>query len=315
MSCVLLVAQQQKGKILGASLNTLSAAKKLSVPVQVLFLGTGARAAAEEMLQYGVAGAQVIEQERFDKYLAADYAAQISSVAKSLQARAVFFAATSFGKDVAPRVAVALEAGQASDIIDINPDATYKRALFAGNLFADVSVETPVHVVTVRPSSFPLAERLSAVGQVSDVSAVDVSGGNAEVVSYEIAQAERPELTEAKVVVSGGRALGSAEKFKEVLYPLADTLGAAIGASRAAVDSGYAPNDWQVGQTGKVVAPQLYFAIGISGQIQHLAGMKDSKTIVAINKNPDEPIFQVADYGLVADLFQVVPELVTKLKT
>jgi electron transfer flavoprotein alpha subunit len=216
-------------------------------------------------------------------------------------------------------VAVLLDGAQASDIIGVNADGSLKRPVYAGNIIAEVEVLTPNRVVSVRGTAFPAANKEGAKGQVKELSlAADpelreqVRFG--EVVSYQQSKADRPELADAEVIVSGGRALGSAESFEQIIFPLADALNGAVGASRAAVDSGYAPNDWQVGQTGKVVAPNLYIAVGISGAIQHLAGMKDSKVIVAINKDPDAPIFEVADYGLVADLFQVVPQLTDALK-
>lgn len=223
--------------------------------------------------------------------------------------------ASSVGKDLFPIVAAKLEAGQASDIVGVNSDGTLRRPMFAGDVLADVRVETAKKVVTVRSSAFqPVDEVVNGAAQIKEAS-LSLSNYPVKVVSTEVAKNARPELGDAAVVVSGGRALGSSENFEKVIFPLADSLGAAVGASRAAVDSGYAPNDWQVGQTGKVVAPSLYIAVGISGAIQHLAGMKDSKVIVAINKDPDAPIFEVADFGLVADLFTVAPELTEALKS
>jgi electron transfer flavoprotein alpha subunit len=214
-----------------------------------------------------------------------------------------------------PRIAVALDAAQASEILAVNADGSLKRPLFAGNVLADVELQGAVRCITVRGTAFPAAEKTSGQGTVAQIAAAsfsaDISG---EVVGYELSASDRPELGDASVVVSGGRALASAENFQKVIFPLADAFGAAVGASRAAVDSGYAPNDWQVGQTGKVVAPQLYVAVGISGAIQHLAGMKDSKVIVAINKDAEAPIFEVADYGLVGDLFVLAPQLAEAVK-
>jgi len=214
-----------------------------------------------------------------------------------------------------PRVAATIDAAQASEILAVNSDGTLKRPLFAGNVLADVELQGPKRCITVRGTAFPPAERTSATGTlVPLISVAFVEAQAGEVVSYELSASDRPELGDASVVVSGGRALASSENFQKYIFPLADAFGAAVGASRAAVDSGYAPNDWQVGQTGKVVAPQLYVAVGISGAIQHLAGMKDSKFIVAINKDSEAPIFEVADYGLVGDLFSLVPQLTEAVK-
>jgi electron transfer flavoprotein alpha subunit len=238
----------------------------------------------------------------------------IVEVVKTLGAGAVFFASTSFGKDVAPRVAALLDGGQASDIIAVLPDGGFRRPMYAGDVLADVEVTTPFKVVTVRTSAFAPAVAGGAGAAIREVQLSGAIRDVGQVTGYEGARSERPELAGAAVVVSGGRALGSAENFQKVMFPLADALHAAVGASRAAVDSGYAPNDWQVGQTGKIVAPGLYIAVGISGAIQHLAGMKDSKVIVAINKDPEAPIFDVATYGLVGDLFTVVPAFLDELR-
>jgi electron transfer flavoprotein alpha subunit len=231
-------------------------------------------------------------------------------------------AASSTGKDFLPRVATLLNAGQASDIIAVNADRSFIRPMYAGDVFAQVMVTTPTTVVTVRSSAFSAATDIGTTGSVHIIAASGLVSSevgftfppSVTVVSQEISGGGRPELADARVIVSGGRALGSAENFEKVLFPLADALNAAIGASRAAVDAGYAPNDWQVGQTGKIVAPDLYIAVGISGAIQHLAGMKDAKIIVAINKDADAPIFELASYGLVGDLFVLVPELTEALK-
>ena len=227
--------------------------------------------------------------------------------------------ASSTGKDLLPRVAVLLDAAQASDVIGVHPDGSLRRPMYAGNILADVELLSESRVVSVRGTAFSPAQKDGAPGAVTqlDLSAdpeLKEQERFGTIVSYEQSKADRPELTDAAVVVSGGRALGSAENFEKVIFPLADALGAAVGASRAAVDSGFAPNDWQVGQTGKVVAPTIYIGVGVSGAIQHLAGMKDSKVIVAINKDPDAPIFEVADYGLVADLFTAVPELTEAIR-
>ena len=225
----------------------------------------------------------------------------------------VLFPATAHGKNVAPRVAAKLDVAQVSDIIKVVGPDTFERPIYAGNAIATVQSSDKVKVITVRSTGFDAAPAQGGNASVETVPAVPDSGVSS-FVSREVTKSDRPELTAAKIIVSGGRAMGSSDKFNEVLTPLADALGAALGASRAAVDAGYAPNDWQVGQTGKIVAPQLYVACGISGAIQHLAGMKDSKVIVAINKDAEAPIFGVADYGLEADLFQAVPELVQALK-
>jgi electron transfer flavoprotein alpha subunit len=248
------------------------------------------------------------------QYRSSSYATVIAAAMKATGADAFFCAASSVGKDVAPCVAALLDGGQASDILAVNSDMTFRRPMYAGDVLADVEITTPIKVVTVRASAFAPAAVTGGSATVEPLSGVSALPAIGEVVGYELSASERPELSSASVVVSGGRALGSAENFEKVVFPLADALGAAVGASRAAVDSGYAPNDWQVGQTGKVVAPGLYIAVGISGAIQHLAGMKDSKTIVAINKDPEAPIFEIATYGLVADLFEVVPALTEAIK-
>jgi len=224
----------------------------------------------------------------------------------------ILFPATAHGKNVAPRVAAKLDVAQISDITKVDSADTFERPIYAGNAIATVQSGDKIKVLTVRTTGFDPAAATGGSAAVEKVNAV-ADSGSSSFVGAEIAKSDRPELTAAKIIVSGGRALGSSDKFNEVLAPLADKLGAALGASRAAVDAGYAPNDWQVGQTGKIVAPQLYIAAGISGAIQHLAGMKDSKVIVAINKDPEAPIFSVADYGLEADLFTAVPELVAAL--
>ena len=258
----------------------------------------------------GVAKVLHTDGEPFAHGLAENVAAQVLSIAKSYGH--ILFPATASGKNIAPRVAAKLDVGQVSDISKVDSPDTFERPIYAGNAIATVQSLDAVKVITVRTTGFDPAAAAGGSASVETLGAV-ADSGKSSFVGAEIAKTDRPELTAAKIIVSGGRALGSSDKFNEVLTPLADKLGAALGASRAAVDAGYAPNDWQVGQTGKIVAPQLYIAAGISGAIQHLAGMKDSKVIVAINKDPEAPIFSVADYGLEADLFTAVPELVKAL--
>jgi electron transfer flavoprotein alpha subunit len=254
------------------------------------------------------------EAAPFEKFRAVAYSAAARAAMDAAGASIFVAAATSSGRDFCPRLAASLDAAQASDIIAVNADGSLDRPMYAGNVIATISLEGDTRVVTVRPTAFDAVTPSGAIATQSEVSC-DVDETLAgEVLGYDRPESERPELADASVVVSGGRALQSAENFERYMFPLADALGAAVGASRAAVDSGYAPNDWQVGQTGKVVAPDLYIAVGISGAIQHLAGMKDSKVIVAINKDPDAPIYEIADYGLVADLYEVVDPLTEKLK-
>jgi electron transfer flavoprotein alpha subunit len=324
MSRVILFIQHENGRILKGTLVALSAAKELvkvwgASGLVGVALGGGAKQAAEDASEFGLSEVLYSQDALFERYRAEPFARAIALAAGQLGAQTVVGLASSTGKDLLPRVAVLLDGAQASDIIGVNADGSLKRPVYAGNIIAEVEVLTPNRVVSVRGTAFPAANKEGAKGQVKELSlAADpelreqVRFG--EVVSYQQSKADRPELADAEVIVSGGRALGSAESFEQIIFPLADALNGAVGASRAAVDSGYAPNDWQVGQTGKVVAPNLYIAVGISGAIQHLAGMKDSKVIVAINKDPDAPIFEVADYGLVADLFQVVPQLTDALK-
>ena len=307
---VLVIAEHDNQTIKGATLNTVTAAAQLGAEVHVLVAGHNAGAAAQAAAQIaGVAKVLHADAEGFAHGLAENVAAQVLAVAEGYSH--LLFPATASGKNVAPRVAAKLDVAQISDITKVVSGDTFERPIYAGNAMATVQSADAKKVITVRTTGFDAAGQGGSAA-VETVTAVAASGQSAYVGS-EIAKSDRPELTAAKIIVSGGRALGSAEKFNEVMTPLADKLGAAIGASRAAVDAGYAPNDLQVGQTGKIVAPQLYVACGISGAIQHLAGMKDSKVIVAINKDPEAPIFQVADYGLEADLFQAVPELVAKL--
>ena len=275
--------------------------------VHVLVAGANAAEAGKAAAQVaGVAKVIVADSPSLAENLAENVAAQVLSIAKNYSH--ILFSATANGKNVAPRVAAKLDVAQISDITKVDSADTFERPIYAGNAIATVQSSDPVKVITVRTTGFDPAAATGGSAAVESVEGVQDSG-KSNFVGREVTKSERPELTAAKIVVSGGRALGGAEKFQEGLAPLADKLGAALGASRAAVDAGYAPNDWQVGQTGKIVAPQLYIAVGLSGAIQHLAGMKDSKVIVAINKDEEAPIFSVADYGLVADLFTAVPEL------
>ena len=307
----LVIAEHDNATIKGATLNTVTAAVACGGDVHVLVAGHNAGAAAEAASKIaGVAKVLHADSEAFAHGLAENVAAQVLAVAGNYSH--ILFPATASGKNVAPRVAAKLDVAQISDIIKVDGPDTFERPIYAGNAIAIVQSGDPVKVLTVRTTGFDAAAATGGSAAVETVSAT-ADSGKSSFVGQEIAKSDRPELTAAKIVVSGGRALGSAEKFNEVMTPLADKLGAAIGASRAAVDAGYAPNDLQVGQTGKIVAPQLYIAAGISGAIQHLAGMKDSKVIVAINKDPEAPIFSVADYGLEADLFTAVPELVKAL--
>ena len=307
----LVIAEHDNASIKGATLNTVTAALQCGGDVHILVAGSNAGAAAAAAAQIaGVAKVLHADGDALAHGLAENVTAQVLAVASAYSH--ILFPATATGKNVAPRVAAKLDVGQISDITKIDSPDTFERPIYAGNAIATVQSADAVKVVTVRTTNFDAAAATGGSAAVETVAAV-AAGAKSAYVGSEIAKNDRPELTAAKIIVSGGRALGSAEKFNEVMTPLADKLGAAIGASRAAVDAGYAANDLQVGQTGKIVAPELYIAVGISGAIQHLAGMKDSKVIVAINKDPEAPIFQVADYGLVGDLFQLVPELTAKI--
>jgi electron transfer flavoprotein alpha subunit len=306
----LVIAEHDNASIKPATLNTVTAAAQCGGEVHVLVAGLNAGAAAQAAGQIaGVSRVIHVEGVHFEHGLAENMAAQVLALASAYSH--ILFPATASGKNIAPRVAATLDVGQISDITKVESSDTFERPIYAGNAIATVQSLDAVKVITVRTTGFDAA---AAGGSASiDVVSGVADSGKSTFMGSEIAKSDRPELTAAKIIVSGGRALGSAEKFDEVMTPLADKLGAALGASRAAVDAGYAPNDWQVGQTGKIVAPQLYIAAGISGAIQHLAGMKDSKVIVAINKDAEAPIFSVADYGLEADLFVAVPELTAAL--
>ena len=307
----LVIAEHDNASVKGATLNTVTAALQCGGEVHVLIAGANAAGAAQAAARIaGVAKVLHADAPGLNHGLAETVAAQVLAVAKNYTH--LLFPATAAGKNVAPRVAALLDVAQISDATKVLAADTFERPIYAGNAIATVQSLDPIKVVTVRTTGFDAAAASGGTAPVETVAAV-ADSGSSTFIGSEIAKNDRPELTAAKIIVSGGRALGSSEKFTEVLTPLADKLGAALGASRAAVDAGYAPNDWQVGQTGKIVAPSLYIACGISGAIQHLAGMKDSKVIVAINKDPEAPIFSVADYGLEADLFTAVPELIAKL--
>lgn len=303
---ILLLADHDNASLSDQTAKTLTAAAKIGGDIHILVAGKAAKPAADAAAKLaGVSKVLLAESDELANNLAEPLADLIVSLAGSYDT--ILSAATSVGKNVLPRVAALLDVAQVSEIIEVISSDTFKRPIYAGNAIQTVQASDAKKVITVRTASFASAPEggsatIEAIPAVSDP-------GLSTFVRDALSASDRPELTSAKIIISGGRALGSAEKFREVILPLADKLGAAVGASRAAVDAGYAPNDWQVGQTGKVVAPQLYIACGISGAIQHLAGMKDSKVIVAINKDEEAPIFQVADYGLVADLFDVLPEL------
>jgi electron transfer flavoprotein alpha subunit len=305
----LVIAEHDNASIKVATLHAVTAACLCDSEVHVLVIGAEAAPAASAAAHIaGVLKVLHVDAPHLEHNLAENVASQVMAVAANYSH--VMFAATAFGKNIAPRIAAKLDVSQISEITCVHSPDTFDRPIYAGNAIATVQSRDAVRVLTVRTTAFDAA---STTGGSASVEVLTPTGefGNSRFVRNEIVKNERPDLTAAKIIVAGGRALGSKEKFTEVLTPLADKFGAAIGASRAAVDSGYAANDLQVGQTGKIVAPQLYIAVGISGAIQHLAGMKDSKVIVAINKDPEAPIFSVADYGLEADLFEVVPQLAT----
>ena len=307
----LVIAEHDNASIKGATLNTITAAAACGGDVHVLVAGHNAGAAAQAAAQIaGVAKVIHADSEALAHGLAENVAAQVLAIAANYSH--ILFPATAAGKNVAPRVAAKLDVGQISDVTQVISADTFERPIYAGNAMATVQSTDATKVITVRTTGFDAAAATGGSAAIESAAA-QADSGKSSYKGSEIAKNDRPELTAAKIIVSGGRALGSSEKFNEVMTPLADKLGAAIGASRAAVDAGYAANDLQVGQTGKIVAPQLYVACGISGAIQHLAGMKDSKVIVAINKDPEAPIFSVADFGLEADLFAAVPELVQQI--
>ncbi|HTA91491.1 MAG TPA: electron transfer flavoprotein subunit alpha/FixB family protein [Polyangiaceae bacterium] len=320
MSDALVVAElAEDGTVKKATLSAITFAQRalpaLGGSFSILVLGANAKAAASELAGFGAAKVLTCEDAAFAKYTAEGFTPTVAEVGKGFGL--VVATATTFGKDLLPRVAARLDAAYAGDCSGVASEGgklVYKRPMFAGNAFGYCTLGTPIQVATARQSEFEAASASGGASPIESVAkaAPSAAASRVEFVSLEAVKSERPELTEASVIVSGGRALK--DKFFEVLEPLANALGAALGASRAAVDAGYAPGDFQVGQTGKIVAPKLYFAIGISGAIQHIAGMKGSKVIVAINKDPEAPIFQLADYGLVADLFVAVPALIAELK-
>ena len=308
---VLVVAEHDNKSIRKSTLNAIAAAKKLGSDLHVLVAGHQAGDAAKAAAQVGgVAKVLHADAAHLADFLAENVAALVVSLAKGYSH--ILAPATSNGKNVMPRVAALLDVQQISDIIAVESADTFVRPIYAGNALATVKSKDAIKVITVRTTAFDAVAPTGGSAQVESISA-PTDAGLSSFVGREVSKSERPELTAAKIIVSGGRGMGNGENFTKVLEPLADKLGAAMGASRAAVDAGFVPNDWQVGQTGKIVAPDLYIAVGISGAIQHLAGMKDSRVIVAINKDEEAPIFQVADYGIVGDLFQVVPELVKEL--
>ena len=320
MSNIIVLAEQHEGELVGGTLNAITAARVLADKVgggfDIAVAGQGIAGVAEQLTRFGAQTVYAVEDGQLAGYTAQAYAQAFHQAVEAAQAKYVVAASTARGKDCTPRVAARLNAGQASDVVAINGDAgalTYTRPMWAGNVLGEVKVNTDITVLTVRTTDFDKAAETGGASAVQNLGA-DIDGTSLRMsfVALEAAKSDRPSLGDADAVVSGGRGLKEADNFK-LVASLADLLNGAIGATRAVVDAEWVPNDWQVGQTGKVVAPNLYIAVGISGAIQHLAGMKGSKTIVAINKDPEAPIFQVADYGLVADLFEVVPELTQKL--
>jgi electron transfer flavoprotein alpha subunit len=307
----LVIAEHDSASIKAATLNTIAAAQKISGDIHVLVAGHNARAAADAAAKIaGISKVLLADAPQLAAGLAENVEATVLNIAKDYSH--IFAPATAYGKNIAPRIAAKLDVAQISDITDVVSADTFERPIYAGNAIATVQSQDSIKVITVRSTGF---DAVAAEGGSAAVETIEAAAdvGISQFVSREVTKLDRPELTSAKTIVSGGRGLGSGENYTKVLEPLSDKLNAALGASRAAVDAGFVPNDYQVGQTGKIVAPQLYVAVGISGAIQHLAGMKDSKVIVAINKDPEAPIFSVADYGLVDDLFTCVPELIAAL--
>ena len=307
---VLVIAEHDNQSVKSATLNTVAAASKIGGDVAVLVAGAGCTAAAKAAGAIaGVKKVLVADAPQYKDQLAENLAALVVALAPGYTH--ILAPATSFGKNAAPRIAALLDVAQVSDIVAVKSPDTFVRPIYAGNALATVQSKDRIKVITVRTTGFDAVAASGGSAAIENVQ-TGADTGPSSLVGRELTKSERPELTSARIIVSGGRGMGSGENFK-ILEPLADKLGAAMGASRAAVDAGFVPNDWQVGQTGKIVAPELYIAVGISGAIQHLAGMKDSRVIVAINKDEEAPIFQVADYGIVGDLFQIVPELVKEL--
>ncbi|MCP2091811.1 UNVERIFIED_ORG: electron transfer flavoprotein alpha subunit [Paraburkholderia sediminicola] len=309
----LVIAEHDNASIKAATLNTIAAAQKIGGDIHVLVAGHNAQAAADAAAKIaGVSKVLLADAAQLEAGLAENVQATVMNIAKDYTH--IFTPATAYGKNIAPRIAAKLDVAQISDITAVDGADTFERPIYAGNAIATVQSQDPIKVITVRTTGF---DPVAAEGGSATVEKIEAAAdtGLSQFVSREVTKLDRPELTSAKIIVSGGRGLGNGENYTKVLEPLADKLNAALGASRAAVDAGFVPNDYQVGQTGKIVAPQLYVAVGISGAIQHLAGMKDSKVIVAINKDPEAPIFSVADYGLVGDLFTVVPEFVSELNS
>ncbi|MSQ51112.1 MAG: electron transfer flavoprotein subunit alpha/FixB family protein [Betaproteobacteria bacterium] len=307
---ILVIAEHDNRRVFASTRNTVAAALKLGAEISILVAGLGCGAAAQAAAAIsGVGKVLVADAPHYGEHLAENIAALVVGMASGYSH--ILAPATSFGKNIAPRIAALLDVAQISDIIEVKSVDTFVRPIYAGNALATVQSKDKLKVITVRTTGFDAVSPEGGSAAIENIAA-GADAGLSSFVGRSVTKSERPELTAAKVIVSGGRGMGSGDNFK-ILEPLADRLNAAMGASRAAVDAGYVPNDWQVGQTGKIVAPELYIAIGISGAIQHLAGMKDSHVIVAVNKDEEAPIFQVADYGIVGDLFQIVPELVKEL--
>ena len=320
MSTILVYIEHLNGLVSKSSLSVISAGLKAksihsyNKVVGVLLGCADVEEACKAVLSYGLDEVLYVKNNSLSVFVPSVFGETLAEVCKQISPSLVLATASSKGRDFLPYFSSVQDAPQASDVIDFLVGGTFKRPMYAGNIFAEVELVGDLKVATIRSSAFSIPETVSSSCSMRELSVNVAPSSHTELVSFDTVKSARPELGDAEVVVSGGRAMKSAENFETVLAPLADVLGAAIGASRAAVDSGYAPNDWQVGQTGKIVAPKLYIAVGISGAVQHLAGMKDSKVIVAINKDPEAPIFEVADYGLVADLYQVVPDLTEKIK-
>lgn len=318
MARILIIAEHTKGQIKKATLSSLTAASKVGGGYSIVVVGKDVKGIADAYAKYGAEKVFIIEGEVFRNYIAENYAEAIAQLIRSQNFEFVFGSATAFTKDLIPRIAAKFDAGMASEVLamEVNEgDVVFARPMWAGNAVAYIRIKSPVKFATIRATEFDHAKEVGATSPVEVFAAnVDASRSKVEYIEFAETKSERPELTEARVVISGGRGAKGPEGFR-LIEELADTLNAAIGASRTAVDSGWVPNDLQVGQTGKIVAPELYIACGISGAIQHLAGMKGSKVIVAINKDEEAPIFQVADYGLVADMFKALPEMISMIKS